>query len=93
MGVRVTDIAKRLLDFGMHAPTIYFPLIVREALMIEPTETETKETLDAFADALLQINEEAKTNPEIVLNAPHTTPLKRLDEAHAAKQLNVRFRG
>ena len=92
MGVRVTDIAKRLLDFGVHAPTIYFPLIVREALMIEPTETETKETLDTFADALIQINEEIKTNPEIVLTAPHTTPVKRLDEARAAKQVNVCFR-
>ncbi len=92
MGVRVTDIAKRLLDFGLHAPTIYFPLIVREALMVEPTETETKETLDAFADALIQINEEIKSNPEIVSTAPHTTPVKRLDEARAAKQVNVCYR-
>ncbi len=92
LGVRVMDIAKRLLDFGVHAPTIYFPLIVREALMIEPTETEAKETLDAFADALIQINDEIKTNPEVVLTAPHTTPVKRLDEARAAKQVNVCFR-
>jgi len=92
MGVRVMDIAKRLLDFGLHAPTIYFPLIVREALMVEPTETETKETLDAFADALIQINEEIKSNPEIVSTAPHTTPVKRLDEARAAKQVNVCYR-
>ncbi|HEY4643568.1 MAG TPA: aminomethyl-transferring glycine dehydrogenase subunit GcvPB [Bacteroidota bacterium] len=92
LGVRVTDIAKRLLDFGVHAPTIYFPLIVREALMIEPTETETKETLDAFAEALIQINEEVKTNPEIVLKAPHTTPVRRLDEARAARQVDVCFR-
>jgi glycine dehydrogenase subunit 2 len=91
-GVRVMDIAKRLLDYGFHSPTTYFPLIVREALMIEPTETETKETLDAFAEALLKIDEETKTNPEIVLRAPHTTPVKRLDDALAARQVNVRFR-
>lgn len=89
MGVRAMDIAKRLLDYGFHAPTIYFPLIVKEALMIEPTETETKETLDAFADAMIQINEEIKTNKEIVLKAPHTTPVKRLDDVRAAKEINV----
>ncbi len=92
MGVRVMDIAKRLLDYGFHAPTTYFPLIVREALMIEPTETETRETLDAFADALIKINEEIKTNPELVLKAPYTTPVKRLDDALAARQVNVCFR-
>ncbi|MEK6572211.1 MAG: aminomethyl-transferring glycine dehydrogenase subunit GcvPB, partial [Bacteroidota bacterium] len=91
-GVRVMDIAKRLLDYGFHAPTTYFPLIVREALMIEPTETETKETLDAFADALIKIDDETKTHPEIVLKAPHTTPVKRLDDALAARQLNICFR-
>lgn len=91
-GVRVMDIAKRLLDYGFHAPTTYFPLIVKEALMIEPTETETKETLDAFADALIRINEEIDTNPDIVLTAPHTTPVKRLDDARAAKQVNVCFK-
>lgn len=91
-GVRVMDIAKRLLDYGFHAPTTYFPLIVREALMIEPTETESKETLDAFADALIKIDEETKTHPEIVLRAPHTTPVKRLDDALAARQLNVCYR-
>ncbi len=91
-GVRVMDIAKRLLDYDFHAPTTYFPLIVREALMIEPTETETKETLDAFADALIKIDEETKTNPELVLKAPHSTPVKRLDDALAARQINVCYR-
>ncbi|MEI6758001.1 MAG: glycine dehydrogenase subunit 2 [Chlorobium sp.] len=88
-GVRTLDIAKRLLDYGFHAPTIYFPLIVSEALMIEPTETESKETLDIFADALLRIAEEAATNPALVQSAPVTTPVKRLDEALASRQLNI----
>ncbi len=91
-GIRVMDIAKRLLDYGFHAPTTYFPLIVREALMIEPTETETKETLDAYADALIKIDEEIRTNPEVVLKAPHLTPVKRLDDALAARQINVCYR-
>jgi glycine dehydrogenase subunit 2 len=89
-GVRTLDIAKRLLDFQFHPPTIYFPLIVHEALMIEPTETENRETLDAFADALLKIAEEARTDPEKVKNAPHTMPVKRLNEVKAAKEPNVR---
>ncbi|NTU96621.1 MAG: aminomethyl-transferring glycine dehydrogenase subunit GcvPB [Chlorobiaceae bacterium] len=88
-GVRTLDMAKRLLDYGFHAPTIYFPLIVSEALMIEPTETESKETLDSFADALNRIAEEAATDPELVLSAPVTTPVKRLDEAQASRQLNI----
>ncbi len=88
-GVRTLDIAKRLLDYGFHAPTIYFPLIVSEALMIEPTETESKETLDLFAEALLSIAREAETTPEVVLAAPVTTPVKRLDEAMASRQLNI----
>lgn len=92
MGVKVMDIAKRLLDYGFHAPTTYFPLIVKEALMIEPTETETKETLDAFAGALIKILEEIQTNREVVLNAPHTTPVKRLDDARGNKQLNVCYK-
>jgi glycine dehydrogenase subunit 2 len=92
MGVRVMDIAKRLLDYGFHAPTVYFPLIVKEAIMIEPTETETMETLDAFADAMIRINEEIKTNKDIVLQAPHTTPVKRLDDVKAAKEINVCFK-
>ncbi len=90
-GVKTLDIAKRLLDFGVHAPTVYFPLIVPEALMIEPTETESKETLDAYADYLLQIAREAEENPEKVKQAPTKTPLKRLDEAQAAKELNIRY--
>ncbi|MCX7706499.1 MAG: aminomethyl-transferring glycine dehydrogenase subunit GcvPB, partial [Anaerolineae bacterium] len=85
--IRTMDIAKRLMDFGFHPPTVYFPLIVPEALMIEPTETESKETLDAFADALIQIAEEARTQPELLKTAPHNAPLKRLDEVKAAKDL------
>ncbi len=84
--VHTLDIAKRLMDFGFHPPTIYFPLIVPEAIMIEPTETESKETLDAFAQAMIQIAEEARENPDIVRNAPHVTPIARLDEVQAARQ-------
>lgn len=86
-GIRALDISKRLIDFGFHPPTNYFPLIVPEALMIEPTETETKETLDAFADTLLQIADEAKNNPDILHNAPTKAPFGRLDEVKAAKDL------
>ncbi|MGB3329502.1 MAG: aminomethyl-transferring glycine dehydrogenase subunit GcvPB, partial [Thermomicrobiales bacterium] len=82
-GVKTLDIAKRTLDFGIHPPTTYFPLIVSEALMIEPTETESKESLDYFVDTYLQIAEEAKTNPEFVTHAPYTTETKRLDEVGA----------
>ena len=91
-GVHTIDIAKRLLDFGFHAPTVYFPLIVPEALMIEPTETETKETLDKFADAMINIAKEAEQNPQLLKNAPTNTPIKRLDEVRAVKKLNVRFK-
>lgn len=90
-GVRTLDLAKRLLDYGFHAPTIYFPLIVPEALMIEPTETETKETLDAFVEAIKKIVQEAKENPELLHEAPHTTPVRRLDEVRAARQPILRF--
>src|SRR5579883_3472290 len=90
-GVTATDIAKRLLDFGMYAPTIYFPLIVHEAMMIEPTETETRETLDYFISIMRQIAEEARTNPEIVKTAPHTTVIGRLDQALAARKPNLRW--
>ena len=90
-GVTALDIAKRLLDFGMHAPTIYFPLIVHEAMMIEPTETETRETLDYFVSVMRQIAEESRTNPEIVKTAPHTTPVGRLDQALAARKPNLRW--
>jgi len=85
--VHALDIAKRLMDYNFHPPTNYFPLIVHEALMIEPTETESKETLDAFADALIRIAEEAHTEPETLKSAPHTTPVGRLDEVKAAKEL------
>lgn len=91
-GVRTLDIAKRLLDFGMHPPTIYFPLIVDECLMIEPTETESKETLDQFVDAMIQIAKEAEENPEVVQQAPHYTQVKRLDEVRAARKPVVRWK-
>jgi glycine dehydrogenase subunit 2 len=90
-GVRTLDVAKRLLDFGIHAPTVYFPLIVAEAIMAEPTETETKEELDRFCDTMLQIAEEAAKDPELVKNAPYTTPVRRLDEARASRQPDVRY--
>jgi glycine dehydrogenase subunit 2 len=90
-GVTALDIAKRLLDFGMYAPTIYFPLIVHEAMMIEPTETETRETLDYFVSVMKQIAEESRTNPEVVKTAPHTTPVGRLDQALAARKPNLRW--
>jgi glycine dehydrogenase subunit 2 len=86
-GIRALDIAKRLMDYKFHPPTNYFPLIVHEALMIEPTETESKQTLDAFVDALLNIAAEARSNPEILKTAPHDTPYGRLDEVKAAKDL------
>jgi glycine dehydrogenase subunit 2 len=85
-GVRTLDIAKRLLDFGYHPPTIYFPLIVEECLMIEPTETESKETLDKFIETMIAIAKEAETDPDLVVNAPYTTPVKRLDETLAARK-------
>jgi glycine dehydrogenase subunit 2 len=91
-GVKTLDIAKRLLDYGMHAPTVYFPLIVHEALMIEPTETESLESLDEFVDAMLAIDEESKSDPEKVKNAPHTTPVRRLDEVTAARQPVLRWK-
>ncbi|MBS2969612.1 aminomethyl-transferring glycine dehydrogenase subunit GcvPB [Metabacillus sp. KIGAM252] len=91
LGVRTLDIAKRLLDFGYHPPTIYFPLNVEECIMIEPTETESKETLDAFIDAMIQIAKEAEENPEIVQEAPHTTVVKRLDETLAARKPVLKF--
>jgi glycine dehydrogenase subunit 2 len=85
--IHALDIAKRLMDYKFHPPTNYFPLIVHEALMIEPTETESKQTLDSFADALLKIADEARTNPELLKSAPHETPVGRLDEVKAAKEL------
>jgi glycine dehydrogenase subunit 2 len=91
-GVTALDVAKRLMDYGFHPPTIYFPLIVPEALMIEPTETEPKETLDAFADAMLAIVREAADDPELIKEAPHDRPVRRLDEVKAAKRAVVRYR-
>jgi glycine dehydrogenase subunit 2 len=89
--VHTLDIAKRLMDFGFHPPTIYFPLIVAGALMIEPTESEPKEELDAFCDAMIRIAGEAEETPELVRSAPHTTPVRRLDEARAARQPILRW--
>jgi glycine dehydrogenase subunit 2 len=91
-GVSGLEIAKRLLDYGFHAPTMYFPLIVHEALMIEPTEAETRETLDAFIHALREIDREATENPDLVRQAPHTTPVSRLEEARAARQPDLRWK-
>jgi glycine dehydrogenase subunit 2 len=88
--IKTLDLAKRLLDFGFHPPTVYFPLLVEEALMVEPTETETKETLDAFADAIAAILKEAAEDPEIARGAPYTTPVRRLDEVAAAKRPIIR---
>ena len=90
-GISALDVAKRLMDFGFHPPTIYFPLVVPEALMIEPTETEAKETLDAFADAMLQIVAEAKDDPDVIRTAPHDRPVGRLDEVRAVKTPVVRY--
>jgi glycine dehydrogenase subunit 2 len=91
-GVRTLDVAKRLIDFGFHPPTIYFPHTVDESMLIEPTETESIDTLDAFADALAAIAAEAATEPDVVRGAPHTAPVRRLDEATAARQPNLRWR-
>ncbi len=91
-GVRALDIAKRLLDYGVHAPTVYFPLIVEEAMMVEPTETESKETLDEFVSILQKIEKEIEEDPKIVLEAPHTTPVGRMDEVLAARQPNLRYK-
>jgi glycine dehydrogenase subunit 2 len=90
LGIRTLDLAKRLLDHGFHPPTVYFPLLVDEALLIEPTETETRETLDAFAEAIAAILAEAAEDPEIARTAPHTTPVRRLDEAGAARRPVIR---
>jgi len=89
--VKTLDIAKRLLDKGYHAPTIYFPLIVSEAMMIEPTETESKQTLDEFIAAMIDIAREAKDTPEMLKEAPHNTPVRRVDDTRAVRQLDVRF--
>lgn len=91
-GVTTMDVAKRLLDYGYHAPTIYFPLLFHESLMIEPTENESKETIDGFIDVMKKIAEEARTQPEMVKNAPHTTPIGRVDDVLAAKHPITTYR-
>jgi glycine dehydrogenase subunit 2 len=90
-GVHTVDIAKRLLDYGFHPPTVYYPLVVDEALMIEPTETESKRTLDAFAKAMKEIAKDAEENPEILHTAPHDTPVRRLDDVKAARNPDLRW--
>jgi len=92
-GVRTADMAKRILDFGLHAPTVYFPLIVSEALMIEPTESESRESCDQFIEVMKKIAQEVEENPELVKGAPYNTPVSRLDEVKATKDLNVRWKG
>jgi glycine dehydrogenase subunit 2 len=91
-GVKTLDVAKRLIDYGFHPPTVYFPLVVKGALMIEPTETESKETIEAFADAMIRIKEEAEKEPELVKSAPHWSRVGRLDEARAARKPTLRWR-
>jgi len=91
-GVTTRNIAKRILDYGFHAPTVYFPLIVEEAIMIEPTETENLQTLDEFIEAMIAIDREAQDNPDLVKSAPHTTPVKRLDEVRAARHPDLRWK-
>ena len=91
-GVRTSDVAKRLLDYGLHAPTVYFPLIVEEALMIEPVETESRETLDGFAEVMERIAQEAKESPELLWESPRHTPVRRLDEAEAARNPDLQWR-
>lgn len=92
LNITALDVAKRLLDYDFHAPTMYFPLLVPECLLIEPTETESKETLDAFADALIQIIQEAKTDPELLKKAPYNLPVRRLDEVKAARELDLVYK-
>ena len=91
LGVDAMDFAKRLLDFGIHSPTTYFPLLIPECFLIEPTETETKAELDAFVDALIMIRAEAESNPQLVKQAPHTTPVRRLDDVKAARELDLKW--
>jgi glycine dehydrogenase subunit 2 len=90
-GVRATDVAKRVIDLGFHPSTVYFPLVVEEAMMVEPTETESREVLDAFGEAMLQAAREAETDPQLLHDAPVTAPVRRLDEARAARHLKLRW--
>ena len=87
------DFAKRLLDYGVHAPTTYFPLLVPECLLIEPTETEAKEILDYFIDTMVNIQQEAENTPDTVKQAPHTMPVRRLDDVKAARELDLTWKG
>jgi glycine dehydrogenase subunit 2 len=89
--VSTLDVAKRLLDYGYHPPTIYFPLIIKEAIMVEPTETESKETIDAFAQAMLSIAKEAKENPDVLKSAPHNTSVRRVDEVKAVRDPHFKY--
>ena len=91
-GVSALDVSKRLIDYGIHPPTMYFPLIVDEALMIEPTETESRETLEYFIDVMKAIAQEAEDNPQLLHDAPHDTPNTRLDEARAARRPDLRWK-
>ncbi len=91
-GVTAMDFAKRLLDYGFHAPTTYFPLIVAECLLIEPTETEAKQTIDKFIDTMITIKQEANENPDLVKGAPYTLPVRRLDDVKAARELDVAWK-
>ena len=91
-GISAMDVAKRLLDKGFHPPTTYFPMLVPECLLIEPTETESKETLDAFVTALKEIRDEAHDTPELVKGAPHTMPVRRLDDVKAARELDLTWK-
>jgi glycine dehydrogenase subunit 2 len=90
-GVRAMDVAKRMIDLGYHPPTVYFPLVVEEALMVEPTETESPETIRGLAEALVQIAREAESDPELLHQAPQSTPVRRPDEARAARDLRLRW--
>ncbi len=90
-GISTLNIAKRLMDENTHPPTVYFPLIVHEAIMIEPTESETKDKLDEFAQTMIKIAQEAETNPEHILSAPHTTPVKKIDEVSAARHPDLKY--
>jgi glycine dehydrogenase subunit 2 len=91
-GVNTMDFAKRMLDYGVHAPTTYFPLLVPECLLVEPTETEAKEELDNFVEIMKRINHEAETQPEMVKQAPHTLPVRRLDDVRAARELDLAWK-
>ena len=92
LGVNAMDFAKRLLDYGYHAPTTYFPLLVPECLLIEPTETESKEELDSFVEAMAAIRREAEQDPALVKGAPHSMPVRRLDDVRAARQLDLAWK-